>query len=294
MRKKVFAAGLLCGLLFHSMAQHGIVYAASPTLSASADTGSVAAGEYVNINVVLGNNPSISTLGAALDYDSSVLKYDSSTWNSGFSDSDMQMASDTGSEVNLSVVCDDSYDADGTVVTVRFQAVADSSSIPVTLSLRDMADADLSAVADCTVASAVNAPKAPNGSNESNGSSNSNEPDHSDEPDDSNDPVDVDNSDDSSDISIVDEETDPSIRTDPSPDTGTDVAGRTNTSGAQSAGSTESGSTALASAQGAQPSSPDPNYQTGDGIGSDLLLIGAAASGILALLMAVRRRKEEK
>ena len=69
------------------------------------------------------------------------------------------MASDTGSEVNLSVVCDSSYSADGTIVTVRFQAVRDSSSIPVTLSLRDMADAELSAVSSCKVSSRVRVPQ---------------------------------------------------------------------------------------------------------------------------------------
>ena len=92
-RKKFFAAGLFCSLLLAGMAQADTVYAAAPTLSASADTGSVSEGDYVNIDVELGNNPDISTLGAALNYDSDVLKYDSSTWNSSFSGSDMQMAS---------------------------------------------------------------------------------------------------------------------------------------------------------------------------------------------------------
>ena len=101
-RNKLFAAGLFCSLLFAGITQANVSYAeAAPSLNASADTGSVAKGDYVNVDVNLGGNPSISTLGASLGYDSSVLKYDSSTWNSGFSGNDMQMASDTGSEVNL-------------------------------------------------------------------------------------------------------------------------------------------------------------------------------------------------
>ena len=123
-------------LLACMMQAHPANAAASPSLSASADAAGVSEGGYVNVSVNLSGNPSISTIGMALAYDSSVLRYESASWNSGFSGSDMKMASDTGSEVNLSAVCDSSYSADGTVVTVRFQAVSDSSSVPVTLSLR--------------------------------------------------------------------------------------------------------------------------------------------------------------
>lgn len=92
----------------------------------------MAKGDFVNVSVNLSGNPTISTLGVALGYDSSVLSYDNISWGSGFSGNDMKMVSDTGSEVNLSVVCEDSYSADGTVATVSFQAVSESSSIPVT------------------------------------------------------------------------------------------------------------------------------------------------------------------
>ena len=37
---------------------------------------------------------------------------------------------------------------------------------------------------------------------------------------------------------------------------------------------------------------PDRNYQTGAGIGIDMYLIGAAACGLLALLLSVRRLKK--
>ncbi|KAI4446409.1 hypothetical protein C823_000927 [Eubacterium plexicaudatum ASF492] len=158
--RKKYLPCLLIAMLFVCMMQvYSANAAASPSLSASADAAGVSEGGYVNVSVNLSGNPSISTIGAALAYDSSVLRYESASWNSGFSGSDMKMASDTGSEVNLSVVCDSSYSADGTVVTVRFQAVSDSSSIPVTLSLRDMADADLAAVTDCKVSSRVHVPE---------------------------------------------------------------------------------------------------------------------------------------
>lgn len=152
--KRKYIQCLLAGLLLICIIQvYTVSAAASPSLSASADVAELAAGDYVNISVHLSGNPSISTLGAALSYDSSVLAYDSTSWSSGFSGSDMKMASDTGSEVNLSVVCDSSYSADGMIAAVRFQVVSDTSSIPVTLSLRDMTDADLSNVSDCRVSS---------------------------------------------------------------------------------------------------------------------------------------------
>lgn len=272
-RNKFFAAGLAFSLLLYGLAQPGRVYAASPTLSASADTGSVKAGDYVNINVDLSNNPDISTFGAALNYDSSVLQYDSSTWSGNFTESDMQMASDTGSEVNLSVVCDDSYSADGTVVTVRFQAVQDSDSIPVGLSLRDMADADLSEVADCAVADTVSAPQTPQTPQT---------PPESDESD----LVDTDNLEDTSEISIVDEQVQPD---DPQKD---DVPDTGNTDGT-SAGQTGNYSNTSGSPQASAKSSRlDANYKTGNGLGSDWLLVGAAACGISAIVFGIRRSKK--
>lgn len=281
-RKKLFITGLLCGMLLTGMTRTEMVYAASPSLSASADTGSVTEGDYVNVNVELGNNPAISTLGATLNYDSSVLKYDSSTWNSSFSGSDMQMASDTGSEVNLSVVCDDSYTSDGTVVTVRFQAVKDTSSIPVTLSLRDMADADLEQISDCTVASAVRAPEAQKTS-----------PDPED-----NDTIDLENPDEVSDISIVDEKSEPAQHSETTVSDITDgTKSGSNASSDMSQGvsiSNTNGGTQTAATSQARSSRPDANYQTGNGLGSDMLLVGAAAFGMLALILAVRHRREDK
>lgn len=281
-RKKIFAAGLFCSLLLAGMAQAVPAYAASPTLSASSDMGSVSEGDYVNIDVELGNNPDISTLGAALNYDNNVLKYDSSTWNSSFSGSDMQMASDTGSEVNLSVVCDESYAQNGTVVSVRFQALQDADSIPVSLSLRDMADSSLTEVSDVTVASSVRAPET-----ESN-------PDH-DTADDT-DMVDMDNTGGVSDVSIVDEQDDPQgqQRTAIS-NTAGGTAGDSGVSGSMAQGTSYEGSSPKAAAvQGAQSSSPDSNYKTGIGLGSDALLAGAAVFGILALVLVIRRCKVEE
>ncbi len=286
-RTKNMAAGFLCGLLLTGITYTDLVYAASPSLSASADTATVAEGDYVNVDIDLGNNPSISTLGATLNYDSSVLKYDSSDWNGGFSGSDMQMASDTGSEVNLSVVCDDSYAQDGTVVTVRFQAVKDADSIPVTLALRDMADADLSVVSDCQVTSAVHALQG-----DSSGQKNQADQAKDTDPD----TVDLENPDETADISIVDEESgaDEPI-TVAAADAGGSAGSQTNAPSDMTQGETAAPSQSVTKTQTVAvqaAAKPDRNYQTGAGIGIDMYLIGAAACGLLALLLSVRRLKK--
>ena len=272
--------------------------AASPSLSASADEAGVSEGGYVNVSVNLSGNPSVSTLGAALAYDSSVLSYESASWNSGFSGNDMKMASDTGSEVNLSVVCDSSYSADGTVVTVRFQAVSDTSSIPVTLSLRDMADADLAAVTDCKVSGRVHVPEtadvrdndadkkddaegsktqeAGNAENKNNSENN----DHAE----------------GKSGSLQQQAVDTA-----NADTGEaqgishTVAASTQVAVADSGVQHTSVQNAqLAPASGSGGAKPDQNYKTGAGLGNDIFLITAAACGILALVLAVRRHGEEK
>ncbi|MCI9612127.1 MAG: hypothetical protein HFH33_08890 [Eubacterium sp.] len=279
-RKNIRFAGLCCALLFTCATQTQIVHAASPSLSASADTGSASKGDYVNIDVELGNNPSISTLGAALSYDSSVLKYDSSTWNGSFSGSDMQMASDTGSEVNLSVVCDDSYAADGTVVTVRFQAVKDTDSIPVTLSLRDMADADLAAVSDCQVAGTVSAPQTtavPEQAAEQ-------KPDSGED-----DFVDLDDPQEASRIDIVDEES--GAEKQPPTVQENHLSGELSASAQTYQQQTK---TQTVAAKAANTSSLDRNYKTGAGIGADIFLIAASICGILALVFTVRHRNNKE
>lgn len=297
-RKKNFTAGFLCGLLLTGISHTDLIYAASPSLSASADTGTVAEGDYVNVDVELGNNPSISTLGATLNYDSSVLKYDSSIWNGEFLGSDMQMASDTGSEVNLSVVCDDSYAQDGTVVTVRFQAVKDSDSIPVTLALRDMADADLSAVSDCQVTSAVHAPQAAPQKDESGQEKQADQTDNSQnkEKDTDLDMVDLENPDETTGISIVDEESGADEPVTVATDAGGSTGSAANAAASMSQGETAAPSQSVTKTQtvAAQASAkPDRNYRTGAGIGIDVYLIGAAACGLLALMLSVRHFKRK-
>lgn len=274
------------------MQVHSANAAASPSLSASADAADVSEGGYVNVSVNLSGNPSISTIGAALAYDSSVLRYESASWNSGFSGSDMKMASDTGSEVNLSAVCDSSYSADGTVVTVRFQAVSDSSIVPVTLSLRYMADADLAAVTDCKVTSQVRVPETVG--------SRGNDADKKDDAEGSK-IQETGNTETKDDIERQSDSSEQQAADTASTDTG-DVQSISHAVAASTQGvAADSGvqhtsvqNVRQVPASGSGSAKPDQNYKTGAGLGNDIFLIIAAACGILALMLTVRKHGEAK
>lgn len=135
------------------------VYAASaPQLLASADAASVKKGETIKVKISLKNNPGISTLGLELGYDADELEYRACDWNNGLGGSDMKMASDAQGSVNLSLVCDESYQADGTVATISFRAKKDVSAVDMTLELREISDENLSAVENCKVIKAVQIP----------------------------------------------------------------------------------------------------------------------------------------
>lgn len=184
------------------------------------------------------------------------------------------MASDTGSKVNLSAVCNSSYSTDGTVVTVRFKAVSDSSSIPVTLSLRDMADADLAVVTDCKVSSQVRVPKTTDSGYNNAEDSKTQETGNKDN---------TENTKENSDSS----EQQATISTDNGDVQSISHAVAANTQQAD-AGSGVKNTSVSGSTQ------PDQNYKTGAGLGNDIFLIIAAACGILALMLAVRKHGEEK
>lgn len=146
-----------------------------------------------------------------------------------------------------------------------------------------MADADLAQISGCTVTSAVHAPEAQN-----------TQPISEDD-----DTVDLENPAEASDVSVVDEKSEPKQQSESV--VTTDLYGGTESGSGTSSGmsqgvsisNTNSGTQTAAVSQ-ARSSRPDANYQTGNGLGSDVLLVGAAAFGILALILAVRRHREEK
>ena len=261
-----FQICILISLFLACMFPNTAVAASAPALSASTDAASVVEGQSIDVRIDLRNNPGLSTLGIYLDYDSSILQYSGSTWNSSFSGSDITMASDDGGTLNISVVCDSVYTEDGTVITARFDAVGNSKTVPVTLGLRDMTDSDLNGISDCSVSSQINMPKA---------SSPEEEPDKSEA-----DRTDtVDSKKDAAEISTADSQK-------PTEDSGAPAAQPL---------SANTGSVSRVSVQNTSAntgSTPDENYKTGAGIGNDIFLLLAAAFGIGAL--AALCRKERK
>ena len=324
-KKRMWPAAVLLGLLLAGPAPVTKAAAAVPYLSAAADRGAVQAGGYVTVTITLGNNPSLSTLGMALGYDGSILKYDSTSWSGSLSGDDIKMASDSGSEVSLSIVCADVFSSSGTVATVRFQAVADADSIPVTLSLREMADAQLSAIYDCSVPAAVKTPAAPpqdteqddGGTKEPDGASGSRPSEKDPGKDPSGNTADKNTADNKEKDkkekddkekdknknpsgTVPDHNQNPSGGSTGSPSANAPVSSTGGTSGAY----TQTGqvtvrpqiSRAQRSSSGqvqsvSASSKADRNYRTGAGAGNDIFLVTACICGITSLLLLVGKQR---
>lgn len=263
-KRKIFTAFLICLLLSCTMRIHIVSAATPPVLSASADTADAVQGNTIQIQIQLNHNPDLSTLGMTLNYNNSMLRYLDSAWSNHFFGSDMTMASDTGDAINLSFVCESSYPSDGTLVTVRFEALENLSSIPVTLALRDMADANLSPVSDCQVIQEIQVPETMDLPEVM--------------PETESEPETVDAAKDApakeSEPETLEKESaiQPAVyATEPEPKQNQPV-----------------------STQNAKTAKADENYKTGAGIGNDVIVLAAAICGIICLLLlAIKERRKE-
>lgn len=159
MKKKFYAALTMACICLLAVAQP-VLADAAPQLSASADASKADKGQTVKVKISLTGNPKISTLGMSLSYDADAFEYKDCSWSGSISGNDMKMASGSDGDVNLSLVCDKSYTADGAVATVSFRAKKDGAVVDMDLSLREMADEDLSNVTNCKVTKAVRVPQA--------------------------------------------------------------------------------------------------------------------------------------
>lgn len=159
MKKKFYAVLAMVCVCFLAMTQR-VSASGAPQLSASADAAKADKGQTVKVKISLTGNPKISTLGMALSYDADSFEYKDCSWSGSLSGSDMKMASGSGGDVNLSLVCDKSYTSDGVVATVSFQAKKDKAVVDMSLSLREMTDEELADVTNCKVSRAVRVPEA--------------------------------------------------------------------------------------------------------------------------------------
>jgi hypothetical protein len=124
-------------------------------------TDNAASGDTVTVRLVGSNNPGISTFAVKLAYDSDYLTYNDATWSSTItSDSNnMEMITPTTEDsqpvLNISSIMTGTYSENETIVTLNFTAKSDYTTMPVTLTSREVTDADydpvtLSIVVDAT------------------------------------------------------------------------------------------------------------------------------------------------
>lgn len=159
MRRKCYAFCMMV-IICLVMAGQPALASGTPQVSASASGASASKGETVKVTISLKNNPKISTFGVTLNYHPDEFQYKDCKWSSALGGNDMKMVSDEEGNVNVSLVCDQSYEAEGTVATIVFQAKKDVAAVNMTLQLREMADENLSDVENCKLVKAVQLPKA--------------------------------------------------------------------------------------------------------------------------------------
>lgn len=158
MRRKCYAFCMIVIICLVLTVQPAFA-SSTPQVSASASGASVGKGETVKVTISLKNNPKISTFGVTLNYHPDEFQYKDCKWSSALGGNDMKMVSDEEGNVNVSLVCDQSYEAEGTVATIVFQAKKDVAAVNMTLQLREMADENLSDVENCKLVKTVQIPK---------------------------------------------------------------------------------------------------------------------------------------
>jgi cobalamin biosynthesis Mg chelatase CobN len=124
-------------------------------------TDNASAGDTVTVRLIGSNNPGISTFAVKLAYDSDYLTYNSATWSSTLtSDSgNMQMITPTTensqSVLNISSVMVGNYSNNETIVTLNFTAKRAYTTMPVTLTSREVTDTNYDPVTVTIVADAT-------------------------------------------------------------------------------------------------------------------------------------------
>lgn len=115
-------------------------------------TDNARSGDTVTARILLGNNPGISTFAVRLAYDSNALSYTGATWADSVEEnsSNVQLISevteDGGQVLNISSILGSTYTNNETIVTLRFTARQDYTTMPVTLTNREITDSSYAPV----------------------------------------------------------------------------------------------------------------------------------------------------
>ena len=146
MMKTILMMGCALALLFAAVPQP--VMAANSQMNLTVGTTNDAkAGDTVTVRLVGSNNPGLSTFAARLAYDDSDLEYVGTTWaNTISSDSgNIELVSpvteNNQQALNLSAILNKTYSQNETIATVTFKAKNAYTTMPVTLTVREVTDA---------------------------------------------------------------------------------------------------------------------------------------------------------
>lgn len=115
-------------------------------------TDNARSGDTVTARILLGNNPGISTFAVRLAYDSNVLTYTGAEWAESVEEnsSNVQLISevteDGGPVLNISSILGSTYSGNETIVTLQFTARQNYTTMPVTLTNREITDSSYAPV----------------------------------------------------------------------------------------------------------------------------------------------------
>ena len=124
-------------------------------------TNDAAAGDTVTVQLIGSNNPGLSTFATKLAYDDTDLEYVGTTWAKSITDdsNNIEMVSPVTENnqqvLNISAIFSSTYSNNETIVTVTFKAKNAYTTMPVTLSVREVTDSDYDTVTVATVVDAT-------------------------------------------------------------------------------------------------------------------------------------------
>lgn len=167
MRVKKLITGICTALVFSiGLAGASPVQAAEATPASNISvtlgtTDNAKAGDKVTARIVLGDNPGITTFAVKLAYDSDYLTYTGATWANAVSSdsSNVQLISEVtengGPVLNISSILSSTYSNNETMVTLDFTVREDYTTMPVTLTNREITNSSYGTVTPSVVVDAT-------------------------------------------------------------------------------------------------------------------------------------------
>lgn len=120
-------------------------------------TDNARSGDQVTARIVLSNNPGLSTFAMKLAYDGDYLTYTGATWADTISNNTnniQNIAEVQGPALNISAIFNSTYSNNETIITLHFNVKQNYTTMPVTLSNREMHDSSYNSVTVHTVVDA--------------------------------------------------------------------------------------------------------------------------------------------